>query len=96
LSVFEKFIKIRKNSADTQWRRRRNNQFFETRISAGFTELSAEFTEKSPTFPENRAGDSRTIFAETGRIFQKIGHWNKKIMKNNDMTSTKFVHANSP
>jgi hypothetical protein len=67
LKKSEKFSEIRENAVE---------------ISADFTELLVKFIEKSLTFPENRPDDSWTIFAETGRIFQEIGHWKEKTMKN--------------
>jgi hypothetical protein len=50
---------------------------------------------------ENRHGDFRVnqprrFVPETGQYLLKIGKWNKKTVENNVMTSTKFVHANSP
>jgi hypothetical protein len=35
------------------------------------------------------------ILVETDRILQKTDYWKEKIVKNNGMTSTKFIHANS-
>jgi hypothetical protein len=50
---------------------------------------------------ENRHGDfqvnqPRRFVPETGQYLLKIGKWNKKTVENNVMTSTKFIHANSP
>jgi hypothetical protein len=50
---------------------------------------------------ENRHGDFRVnqprrFVPETGQYLLKIGKWNKKTVENNVMTSTKFIHANSP
>jgi hypothetical protein len=48
-------------------------------------------------FFENQRGDFRANFVRNRTIFlPKIGKWNEKTMKNNDITSTKFVHANNP
>jgi hypothetical protein len=58
-----------------------------TQNSAAFT----KFSNNSPTFLENQAIPER-ILLETSRIIQKTGHWNGKNVKNNGMTSTKFVH----
>jgi hypothetical protein len=60
-------------------------------------------TEMRPVSPINRSvfsknghGDLRTNFAKkTGDFCKKNGKLNEKIMKNNGMTSTKFVHTNS-
>jgi hypothetical protein len=47
-------------------------------------------------FSENRHGDFRAVCAENGQFLSKIGKWNEKIIKNNDITSNKFVHTNNP
>jgi hypothetical protein len=39
---------------------------------------------------------SGRILPKTGRILSKIGKWKEKTVENNVMTSTEFVHANSP
>jgi hypothetical protein len=38
---------------------------------------------------------SRQFVTETDHFLLKIGKWNEKTVKNNDTTSTKFVHTNS-
>jgi hypothetical protein len=59
--------------------------------------------DKSAGFSENWRAISWQFVSKTGRFLSKIGKWNEKIdkwnektVKNNNMTSTKFAHANSP
>jgi hypothetical protein len=54
------------------------------------------FTNKSAGFLENQRGNFWAVFAENRPIFVEIYKWNEKTVKNNDMTSTKFIHINNP
>jgi hypothetical protein len=48
------------------------------------------------TSPINRWFSPKFVMAISGRILSKIGKWKEKTVENNVMTSTEFVHANSP
>jgi hypothetical protein len=92
MSVFKKFGKIGdnwKNSVETHRRRWRNSENQKHRNAAGLTDKSAGFF-------ENRRVSFGRFLSETGQFLPKFGKWNEKPVKNNDMTSTKFVHINSP
>jgi hypothetical protein len=55
-----------------------------------------ENTDKSAGFSENRCGNFRADFAQNWPFFlSKIGKLNEKIVKNNNMTSNKFVYVNN-
>jgi hypothetical protein len=51
---------------------------------------------KSQVFSEIGLVISGRILVETDRIFKKIDHWKEKAVKNNNITSIKFIHANIP
>jgi gas vesicle protein len=72
----------RENSAKTHRRRRRNSETGSTDKLAGLADKSTDF--------------QKTGVAISGRFMSKIDKWNEKTVKNNNMTSTKFVYANSP
>jgi hypothetical protein len=65
----EKISEIWGNSAETQWRRRRNSQILESRNLVGFAELSGDFTDKSVIFSEIHLGDSHTNFGRNQSNF---------------------------
>jgi hypothetical protein len=80
---------IQKNLAEMHWRQRRNSRNLEYQNLADFGKLSADFTDKAVIF-------LKFVVAISGWILPKIGKWKEKTVENNGMTSTKFVHANSP
>jgi hypothetical protein len=65
-------------------------------VKTGNTDKSVGLADKSASFSKNRCGNFGRFLPETGRFLLKIGKWNEKTVKNNNMTSTKFIHANSP
>jgi hypothetical protein len=91
--VFEKFRKIRSKRSGAD----RGTVKF---LKLEFQPILLNYRPNSPIshqlFPKIGLAIPRRILAETSRILQKIGHWKEKTVKNNCMTSTKFVHANSP
>jgi hypothetical protein len=54
------------------------------------TDKLADFSEKTGVAISGR------FLPKIGHFLSKIGKWNEKTVKNNDMTSTKFVHVNNP
>jgi hypothetical protein len=91
-----------KNSSEPQKSDVRSCQFFKIRkIRSKCTGDDGE-TVKPGTpinrtgFSENWHGDFRAVCAGNGQFLSKIGKWNEKIIKNNDITSNKFVHTNNP
>jgi hypothetical protein len=48
-----------------------------------------------PVFQKTGVAISGRFLPKPGRFLLKIGKWNEKTVKNNDMTSTKFVYANN-
>jgi hypothetical protein len=96
LNNLAKIDEIRKNLAETHRRRLRNSKNREHRNAASFTDKSAGLTDKSAVFPKIGVAISEQFFSEAGRFLLKIGKWNEKTVKNNDMTSTKFVYTNNP
>jgi hypothetical protein len=49
-----------------------------------------------PVFQKTGMAIFGWFLSEPGRFLSKIGKWNEKTVKNNGITYTKFIHANSP
>jgi hypothetical protein len=59
------------------------------------TDKLVGLADKSAGFQKTGVAISSQFLLEPDRFLSKIGKWNEKIVKNNDMTSTKFVYINS-
>jgi hypothetical protein len=54
------------------------------------------FQKISGRFPGGLCQKLADFLSKIGKWNEKIGKWNEKTVKNNNMTSTKFAHANNP
>jgi hypothetical protein len=55
-------------------------------VKTGRTEMRPVSPINQPDFSKNRCGDFRVNFVRNEQILPKIGKWNEKIVKNNDIT----------